>query len=76
MSKKAKLPTDVNSRAKAIVDFATSDEAAPAKNEGKSSGGKRGAAARVKNTTPAQRRATAQKAAAARWATPPEGDSS
>ena len=35
MSKKAKLPTDVNSRAKAIVDFATSDEELPDPDEGK-----------------------------------------
>ena len=36
MSKKAKLPTDVNSRgSKAIVDFATSDDELPDPDEGK-----------------------------------------
>ena len=35
MTKKAKLPADVNSRAKRIVDLATSDEPVPDPDEGK-----------------------------------------
>jgi hypothetical protein len=42
MAKKAKLPTDVNSRAKAIVDFATSDEDVAEKDEARAEGGRTG----------------------------------
>lgn len=35
MAKRTKLPTDVNSRAKAIVDLATSDAPVPDPDEGK-----------------------------------------
>jgi hypothetical protein len=35
MAKKSKMPTDVNQRAKAIVDFATGTEDVPDPDEGK-----------------------------------------
>jgi hypothetical protein len=75
MSKKAKLPTDVNSRAKAIVDFATSDEELPDPDEGKDpaavalgrKGGLKGGKARAEKLSPAERSASAKRAAEARW---------
>jgi hypothetical protein len=76
MAKKAKLPTDVNSRAKAIVDFATSDEELPDPDEGKDpaalalsrKGASKGGRARAEKLTAEERSAVARKAAAARWA--------
>jgi hypothetical protein len=75
MAKKAKLPTDVNSRAKAIVDFATSDEELPDPDEGKDpaavalgrKGGQKGGKARAARLTPQQRSEIAQAAAKVRW---------
>jgi hypothetical protein len=75
MAKKAKLPTDVNSRAKAIVDFATSGEDVPDPDEGKNpaavaagrKGGAKGGKARSERLAPAERSAIAKKAAVARW---------
>jgi hypothetical protein len=76
MAKKAKLPTDVNSRAKAIVDLATSDEELPDPDEGKDpaavalgrKGGQKGGRARAETMTAAERSASARHAAQARWA--------
>lgn len=71
MAKKAKLPTDVNSRAKAIVDFATSDEELPDPDEGKDPAavarGEKGGEARASALTPQQRSEIARTAAEARW---------
>lgn len=75
MAKKAKLPTDVNSRAKAIVDFATSDEELPDPDEGKDpaavalgrKGGQKGGKARAEKLTPEERSESARRAAEARW---------
>lgn len=68
MAKKAKLPTDVNSRAKAIVDFATSDDDMPAKDEARATGGAKGGASRAAKLTPEQRSEIARRAARVRWA--------
>jgi hypothetical protein len=78
VAKKAKLPTDVNARAKAIVDLATSDEPMADPDEGKNAravaagreGGKKGGRARAEKLTPQQRSEIAKKAAAARWGHP------
>ena len=78
MKKKPKLPRDVNQRAKAIVDLATS-EAAPEPeiaDEGKNPaavalgrlGGLKGGKARAAKLSKAQQSAIGKKAAAARWA--------
>ncbi len=39
MAKRKKMPTDLNQRAKAIVDFATSDEPGDEKDEARAAGG-------------------------------------
>ena len=52
MAKKAKLPTDVNSRAKAIVDFATSDEDVPEKDEARAAGGSKGGVVACREAQP------------------------
>jgi hypothetical protein len=75
MAKKAKLPTDVNSRAKAIVDFATSDEELPDPDKGKDpaavaagrKGGSVGGDARAEALTATRRAEIARAAAEARW---------
>jgi hypothetical protein len=75
MAKKTKMPTDVNQRAKAIVDFATSTEDVPDPDEGKDpaavalgrKGGLKGGKARAEKLTPEERSEAAKKAAAARW---------
>jgi hypothetical protein len=71
MAKKAKLPTDVNSRAKAIVDFATSDEEPderdPAAVDLGGRGASKGGRARAEKLTAEQRSEIARKAAQARW---------
>ena len=76
MSKKSKMPTDVNQRAKAIVDFATGTEDVPDPDEGKDpaavalgrKGGQKGGKARAEKLSPEERSAAAQRAAQARWA--------
>ncbi len=78
MAKKTRMPTDVNQRAKAIVDFATGAEDVPDPDEGKDPaavesgrrGGMRGGKARAEKLTPAQRSEIAKKAAASRWSRP------
>ncbi len=67
MAKKAKLPTDVNSRAKAIVDFATSDEDVPEKDEARAAGGSKGGSSRAEKLSPQRRSEIARTAAEARW---------
>jgi hypothetical protein len=75
MAKRTKMPTDLNSRAKAIVDLATSDEDLPDPDEGKDpaavalgrKGGAKGGKARAQNLTAEQRSESARKAAQARW---------
>ncbi len=71
MTKRTRMPTDLNQRAKAIVDFATSDEALPDPGEGKNPAavelGRKGGKARAENMTPEQRSESAAKAAHARW---------
>lgn len=73
---KAKRPTDINQRAKSIVDIATGETEDPVKTPtGKNPaavelgrlGGIVGGKARAKKLTPEQRSAIAKKAAAARW---------
>jgi hypothetical protein len=75
MAKRKKMPTDLNQRAKAIVDFATSDESVPDPDEGKDpaavalgrKGGQKGGKARAEKLSAEDRSAIAKKASAARW---------
>lgn len=67
MAKKAKLPTDVNSRGKAIVDLATSDEPVPEPDDANRVTGSAGGKARAKSLTAKERSEIARKAARARW---------
>lgn len=71
---KAKRPTDINQRAKNIVDIATGeseDNATPTKNPAAVAlgklGGLKGGKARANRLTPEQRKEIAKKAAAKRW---------
>lgn len=70
MSKKRKLPADMNQRAKSIVDQATSDEPeaqeSPKAAAGRK-GGQKGGKSRADKLSAAKRKAIAKKAAAARW---------
>jgi hypothetical protein len=65
------MPTDVNSRAAAIVALATSEDELPDPNEGKDSmavaRGLKGGAARAQALSPEERSRVARKAALARW---------
>jgi hypothetical protein len=77
MTKKPKrLPRDVNARAHAIIELATSEAAPePQVDNGKNPaavalgrlGGLKGGKARAAKLSPAKRKAIAQKAAAKRW---------
>jgi hypothetical protein len=67
VAKRKKMPTDLNQRAKAIVDFATSDEPGDEKDEARAAGGKKGAEARSQSLTPARRSEIARRAAQLRW---------
>jgi hypothetical protein len=70
MAKKAKFPTDVNSRAEAIVDFATSDEEQPTESSKRTAGragAAKGGSARAEALTAERRSEIARKAAQARW---------
>jgi hypothetical protein len=75
VAKRTKMPTDVNERAKAIVDLATGDREVEDPYEGKNPaavelgrlGGKKGGKARAETLTPKQRSEIAKKAAATRW---------
>lgn len=73
MAKKAKLPADINKRAKSIVDLATNDEPdqqdavkAAAAALGRL-GGLKGGKARAESLTAKKRSEIAKKAASARW---------
>ncbi len=76
MAKKQKMPTDVNQRAKAILDLATSDEQPPDPDEGKDpaavalgrKGGLKGGKARAEKLSPEERSEIARKGGKARWA--------
>lgn len=73
------MPTDLNQRAKAIVDLATSDEDLPDPDEGKDpaavalgrKGGQKGGKARAAKLTPEERSESARKAVNARWSREP-----
>lgn len=74
MAKKVKLPTDLNKRAKSIVDIATgedknilSDGKNPAAVALGRLGGLKGGKARANSLTAKQRSEIAKKAAAKRW---------
>ena len=75
MAKKAKRPTDINQRAKSIVDIATGENKDTiSQDEVKSAaaalgrlGGLKGGKARAKVLSAKRRKEIAQKAAAARW---------
>lgn len=79
MAKKSKMPTDVNSRARAIVDLATSDEELPDPDAGKDpaavargrAGGVKGGKTRAERLTKTERSEIARKAAEARWSEAP-----
>ena len=68
------MPTDINQLAAKIVEMATNEDAPPA-DDGKDpaavalgrKGGLKGGHARAAKMTPEERKASAQKAAAARW---------
>ena len=74
---KSKLPTDLNKRAKSIVDIATGENEdtalTPLKNPAAVAlgklGGLKGGKARAKSLTSKKRSEIAKKAAAARWGT-------
>lgn len=67
MAKRKKMPTDLNQRAKAIVDFATSDEPSEEKDEARAAGGRKGGTSRAERLTSEQRSEIAKKGASARW---------
>lgn len=82
MPKRSSKPTDVNRLASAIVGQATDEDDAPAepvreKNPAAVAlgrlGGAKGGKARAERLSPEQRKATAEKAAAARWGVKDEG---
>jgi hypothetical protein len=72
---KGKRPRDTNQLAKFIVDVTTGEIEPPDPNAGKNPsaresgaiGGKKGGKARADKLSPTERKAIAQKAAAARW---------
>ncbi len=72
---KPKRPTDINQRAKSIVDIATGEVEDNKPNEGKNPaavalgklGGAKGGKARAESLTPAKRKKIAKKAAKTRW---------
>ena len=73
---KSKCPTDINQRAKSIVDIATGESKDPILNsDGKNAvavalgklGGKKGGKARAESLTAEERSDMAKKAANARW---------
>jgi len=82
MPKRSSKPTDLNSRAAAIVAQATSDEPDADPYEGKNPaavelgrlGGRKGGKARAAKLTSEQRSEIAKKAATVRWAARPSAD--
>ncbi len=75
MAKKAKLPADLNKKAKAIVDLLTSEDKDKISNDGKNPaavalgrlGGLKGGKARAEKLSAKKRSEIAKKAAAKRW---------
>jgi hypothetical protein len=71
MAKQTKMPTDLNQRAKAIVDLATSSDPVPDPDEDKDPAvvalGRKGGKARAEKMNPAQRTESAKRAVNARW---------
>jgi hypothetical protein len=67
MAKRTKMPTDLNQRAKAIVDLATGEAEPDEKDEAKAAGGRKGAQARSDALSPEQRSEIARNAADTRW---------
>jgi hypothetical protein len=73
MPKRSRMPTDLNSLASHITEMATNEQ--PPADDGKDpaavalgrKGGLKGGHARAAKMTPEERKASAQKAAAARW---------
>jgi hypothetical protein len=78
MAKRTKMPTDLNQRAKAIVDLASGEVEPGDPDEGKDpaavahgrKGGQKGGKARAEKLTAAKRSEIAAKAADARWGRP------
>ena len=70
---KKKLPTDINKRAKSILDIVTGEEEKPVITKNAAAvelgrlGGLKGGKARAASLTAAKRKAIAKKAAAKRW---------
>jgi hypothetical protein len=79
MPKRSRMPTDMNQLAAKVVEMATNDDAPP-EDDGKDpaavalgrQGGLKGGHARAAKMTPEERKASAKKAAAARWGKKPE----
>ena len=75
MAKRTKMPTNLNQRAKAIVDLATGERDPADPNEGKDPaavelgrrGGRKGGRVRADRMTPDERSRNARRAAEARW---------
>jgi hypothetical protein len=75
MAKRTKMPTDLNQRAKRIVELTTTDEVIPDPDAGKDpaavalgrKGGLKGGKARSEKLSAARRSEIAKKASAARW---------
>lgn len=73
MAKKMKLPTDMNQKAKTILDIITGEIQEPEITKNPAAvalgrlGGLKGGKARAKSLTPKKRSAIAKKAAKARW---------
>lgn len=76
MAKRTKMPTDLNQRAKAIVDLATGRREPADPDEGKNPaavalgrlGGQKGGKSRAAKLTAQERSSIARKAARSRWA--------
>jgi hypothetical protein len=75
MAKKVKLPTDINQKAKSIVDLATGENEDTNSTDGKNPaavalgrlGGLKGGKARAESLSPKKRSEIAKKAAKSRW---------
>lgn len=63
------MPTDLNQRAKAIVDLASGEVEPDEKDEARAAGGRKGGAQRAEKLSAERRSSIARKAAAARWGT-------
>ncbi len=80
MPKRSRMPTDINQLAAKIVEMATNEQ--PPEDDGKDpaavalgrKGGLKGGHARAAKLTAEERKASAQKAAAARWVKKSDAD--